>query len=86
MKLSKNGERKNDENVLIIKNQKLAIFNKNFFEYLWKKIDDYWLTNDANSEGLDSEGSCSDGIDNDYDGKTDMADEGCYIYRGKRIN
>lgn len=86
MNFSKNGERKNDENVLIIKNQKLAIFNKNFFEYLWKKIDDYWLTNDANSEGLDSEGSCFDGIDNDYDGKIDMDDEGCYIYRGKRIN
>ena len=86
MNFSKNGEKRNDENVLIIKNRELAIFNKNFFEYLWKKIDNYWLTNDANSEGLDSEGSCFDGIDNDYDGKTDMADEGCYIYRGKRVN
>ena len=75
----------NYENVLIIKNPKIAIFNKNFFEYLWKKIDDYWLTNDANSEGLDSVGSCNDGIDNDYDGKTDMADEGCFIYRGKSV-
>jgi phosphatidylserine/phosphatidylglycerophosphate/cardiolipin synthase-like enzyme len=85
MNFSKSGETKNDENVLVIKNTKLAIFNRIFFEYLWKKIDNYWLTHDANSEGLDSVGSCSDGIDNDYDGKTDMEDEGCRIYRGKYV-
>lgn len=85
MNFSKSGETKNDENVLLITNSKVAIFNRRFFEYLWKKIDNYWLTHDANSEGLDSPGSCSDGIDNDYDGKTDMEDEGCRIYRGRYV-
>ena len=85
MNFSKSGEKRNDENVLVINNSKLAIFNRVFFEYLWHKIDNYWLTHDANSEGLDSPGSCSDGIDNDYDGKIDMEDEGCRIYRGKYV-
>lgn len=85
MNFSKSGERKNDENVLVINNPKLAAFNRVFFEYLWRKIDNYWLTHDANAEGLDSVGSCSDGIDNDYDGKIDMEDEGCRIYRGKYV-
>ncbi len=80
MNFSKSGEHKNDENVLVIKNNKIAVFNRIFFEYLWKKIDNYWLTHDANAEGLESIGSCSDGIDNDYDGKIDMEDEGCYIH------
>lgn len=85
MNFSKSGEKRNDENVLVINNSKLAIFNRIFFEYLWRKIDNYWLTHDANSEGLDSPGSCSDGIDNDYDGKIDMEDEGCHIYRGRYV-
>ena len=85
MNFSRSGNTKNDENVLVINNSRFAIFNRIFFEYLWKKIDNYWLTHDANSEGLDSPGSCSDGIDNDYDGKTDMEDEGCRIYRGKYV-
>lgn len=85
MNFSRSGETKNDENVLVIVNPKLAMFNRMFFEYLWKKIDNYWLTHDANAEGLDSPGSCSDGIDNDYDGKIDMEDEGCRIFRGRYV-
>ena len=84
MNFSKSGEHKNDENVLVIKNSKIAVFNKIFFEYLWKKVDNYWLTHDASAEGLDSLGSCSDGIDNDYDGKIDMEDEGCQIHHKKK--
>ena len=77
MNFSKNGELKNDENVVIIKNKQAALFYKAFFKYLWSKIDDYCLTHDVSSESRLSIGSCSDGIDNDYDGKTDMEDEGC---------
>lgn len=84
MNFSKSGEHKNDENMLVIKNSKIAVFNKIFFEYLWKKIDNYWLTHDASAEGLDSLGSCSDGIDNDYDGKIDIEDEGCQIHHRKK--
>ena len=33
----------------------------------------------AKAESFDSIGSCFDGIDNDYDGKTDAEDEGCQL-------
>ena len=77
MNLSKSGNYQNDENILIINNSALTKFYKNFFIYLWNKIPDYWLSHDVSAESLYSIGSCSDGIDNDYDGKTDAEDEGC---------
>lgn len=77
MNFSKSGNYKNDENLLILKNSNTAIFYRNFFEYLWEKIPNYWLHNDVAAESIYSIGSCSDGIDNDYDGKIDSEDEGC---------
>ena len=77
MNFSKSGENKNDENVLIIENPYLTKYYKDFFNYLWKKIPDTWLTKNAASESHDSLGSCFDGIDNDFDGKTDSTDTGC---------
>ena len=77
MNFSNSGENKNDENCLIIENEKLAKDYKQFFMYLWNKVPDFWLNHNAHAEGKDSVGSCSDGIDNDFDGKTDKADEGC---------
>jgi len=78
MNFSNSGENKNDENLLIIENSKLAITYKNFFEYLWRKIPDKWLTQNAMAESKDSVGSCSDGIDNDFDGLIDNADNSCW--------
>lgn len=80
MNFSKSGELKNDENVVIIRNTKLTVLYKNYFNYLWSKINNYWLTHDVSSESIHSIGSCTDGIDNDYDGKTDLEDEGCKFY------
>lgn len=77
MNLSKSGNSKNDENVLLIENPSLAKYYKSFFLYLWKKIPDIWLTKNASSESHDSIGSCFDGTDNDFDGKTDSEDSGC---------
>ena len=77
MNLSNSGENKNDENCLIIEDEKLAKYYKEFFEYLWEKIPEKYLNNNALAESKESVGSCYDGIDNDYDGKTDMADESC---------
>ena len=77
MNFSNSGENKNDENCLIIENSKLAKEYKQFFIYLWNKIPDFWLTHNAHAEGKDSNGSCSDGIDNDFDGKIDSADDSC---------
>ena len=77
MNFSKSGESKNDENLMVIENKEAAIFYKKFFLYLWDKIPDKWLKFYPRAEGLDSIGSCSDGIDNDYDGLVDMEEESC---------
>jgi phosphatidylserine/phosphatidylglycerophosphate/cardiolipin synthase-like enzyme len=54
MNSSKSGESSNDENILIIDNPKMAIALKNYFDYLWKKIPDKWLTNSPRAESFDS--------------------------------
>lgn len=77
MNFSKSGESKNDENMLIIEDERLARYYKGFFEYLWKKIPDKYLKHGVRAEGKYSIGSCSDGIDNNFDGKIDKQDAGC---------
>lgn len=77
MNFTNSGENKNDENVLIIENKTLARYYKGFFEYLWKKIPKKYLQHGVRPEGKYSIGSCSDGVDNDYDGNVDNDDIGC---------
>jgi len=77
MNFSNSGENKNDENCLIIENPELAKFYRGYFEYIWAKIPQKWLYINARAESKDSIGSCSDGLDNDYDGKIDSQDSGC---------
>lgn len=77
MNFSYSGNYKNDENLIVIKNREVAVFYRKFFEYLWRKIYNFWLTHDVSAESIYSIGSCSDGIDNDFDGKIDSEDEGC---------
>ena len=77
MNFSSSGDRRNDENLIVIKDSNITKFYKNFFLYLWAKIDNFWLTHDVSAESHYSIGSCTDGIDNDYDGLTDSADDGC---------
>ena len=84
MNFSVSGAKHNDENVVVINNEKLAKFYKEFFLYLWAKIPDKWLKYTVNAESPNSAGSCSDGIDNDYDGAIDMADEGCKNYKSSK--
>lgn len=74
---SNSGENKNDENMIIIENPKIAKFYADFFEYLWTKIPDKYLKFNPPAESKYSIGSCSDGVDNDFDGKIDSSDEGC---------
>ncbi len=85
MNFSKSGNKKNDENVILLKDNKISVFYRKFFEYLWDRIPNYWLTHDVSAESVYSVGSCSDGIDNDYDGKTDMDDEGCKFKPSKNV-
>lgn len=77
MNFSYSGENKNDENLIVIKNSEITGFYKKFFLYQWNKIDDKWLKYNARAEGKDSIGSCYDGLDNNYDGFTDLADPAC---------
>lgn len=78
MNFSNSGENKNDENCLIIESERFAKYYKSFFEYIWNKIPDNYLNEYIPAEGNASIGSCSDGIDNDFDGKIDLKDEGCF--------
>ncbi len=77
MNFSKSGETKNDENMIVLENVQAAQFYRRFFLYQWERIPDKWLKYNARAEGLDSIGSCTDGIDNNYDGKTDNEDDAC---------
>ena len=77
MNFSNRGENKNDENIVVIKNPKIANFYKNFFIYQWNKIDNKWLKQNVRAESKDSIGSCFDGIDNNYDGLIDSEDPAC---------
>ena len=77
MNFSNSGENKNDENMIILKDSNAAKFYKTFFLYQWSRIPDKWLKYTPRAEGVDSIGSCSDGLDNNYDGKTDKEDAGC---------
>ena len=77
MNFSNSGENRNDENLIVLKDSDAAKFYKAFFLYQWNRIPDKWLKYTPRAEGADSIGSCSDGLDNNYDGKTDKEDEGC---------
>ena len=77
MNFTKSGERYNDENVLIIENTKIAAAFKKEFLHLWKEIPDKWLYKNPGAESFNSLNSCYDGVDNDFDDKIDMQDDGC---------
>ncbi len=77
MNFTNSGENYNDENTLIIEDERLAKYYKNFFIYYWNKIPDRYLKHNPNAEGKQSIGSCHDGIDNNYDGKIDIEDKHC---------
>lgn len=77
MNFTSGGEKANDENVLIIKNPKIAEQMTQSFNKTWAQIDDKYLNLDPPAESPMSIYSCHDGVDNDFDGKVDGQDEGC---------
>lgn len=83
MNFTKAGNSKNDENTLIIQNEKLAKEYKVYFMTLWRQIPSQYLHVDPNPESLESGKSCEDGIDNDFDGKKDDEDEACFEHSQK---
>jgi len=82
MNFSKSGENANDENCVIIKNApKLARKYKKYFLMLYHSVPDKWLKKDPPPESPESIGSCTDGVDNDFDGLIDSKDPGCFGYK-----
>lgn len=77
MNFSNSGENKNDENLLVIHNPQFAKSYKNFFLYLWQIIPNKYLKFNPKAEGPDSIGSCSDGVDNNFNGKIDKEEDFC---------
>jgi len=77
MNFSASGENKNDENTIIIRDEKIAQLYSAYFNYLWDKIPDKWLFIDAKAEGRDSIGSCTDGVDNNFNKLIDNRDSNC---------
>ena len=71
------GEKDNDENILIVESDAIASQISHFFDQLWESIPDRWLTGRPDPESMDSVGSCSDGIDNDFDDLIDRSDPSC---------
>lgn len=80
MNFSNSGENKNDENMVIVENPALAKKFKEYFLYIWQKIPDIYLKQNARAESPESIGSCNDGVDNDFDGLIDSADPACKCY------
>ena len=77
MNFTKSGEQYNDENTLIIKDREIAGDFESAFQKLWAQIPDKYLHRDPLAESFESVGSCSDGIDNNYNGLTDEQDNFC---------
>ena len=77
MNFSKAGNEKNDENLLVIKDEGAAKFYKKFFLYYWKKIPNKWLKHNPGAESLNSYGSCFDGEDNNYNNLIDLQEPAC---------
>ena len=77
MNFSNSGVNKNDENILVIENSDIAKFHKIFFLYLWTLIPNKYLKHNARAEAPESLGSCSDGVDNNFNGRIDIEEEAC---------
>ena len=85
------GDSDNDENTLYVKNDGFAAAFRAEFERQWADLGAVPPCTSVSAEGADSSvcspadncsascasGSCCDGIDNDYDRKTDLAEEAC---------
>lgn len=75
--------RTNDENLLVISDDKLAQEFTNEFNRLYASIPNKWLTRNPDPEGRDSKNSCCDGVDNDHNGLTDKNDNNCKLFHKK---
>jgi len=78
MNFTKAGNKRNDENTVLIENSNLAMQYKDFFLNLWKIIPNKYLYKNPNPESFESINSCVDNIDNDFDKSIDLEDSLCF--------
>lgn len=71
------GDRKNDENTIVVRSKAHAAQFEDWFDKLWTSIDGRYLTQQPDPESSASGTSCDDGIDNDFDDRADGGDPGC---------
>lgn len=84
------GDSQNDENTLYVKDSDFTEPFRVEFERQWADLEQVPLCSAVSAEGAESSvcgaagcavscssGSCCDGIDNDHDGKIDLAEESC---------
>ena len=72
------GEKKNDENTILINNSpELGVQLFLFFEKMWNSIPDNYLQIDPFPESIESGTSCYDLIDNDFDDIIDANEKEC---------
>lgn len=76
---SRSGMGRNDENLLVIKSEKLTAFYNEFFEKMYASIPNKYLSLFPAAESFESGNSCFDKLDNDFDGDIDSLDKGCKI-------
>ncbi len=91
MNFTSAGNENNDENTLYVRNADFAADFQGEFDRQWALLSGVPSCTPVSAEGADSSicgssvscacsctsGSCCDGSDNDYDGKTDLDDEAC---------
>jgi phosphatidylserine/phosphatidylglycerophosphate/cardiolipin synthase-like enzyme len=71
------GDRDNDENTVVVGSRAHAAQYQAWFDRIWAEIPDRWLASRPDAESRDSRTACTDGADNDYDGRIDAEDPGC---------
>ena len=79
MNWSNSGNERNDENLVIIKNNtRLVSELMHYFNGLWRSLSMSRVREGGVfAEGVTSTNSCFDGLDNDHDGFVDAKDRGC---------
>jgi phosphatidylserine/phosphatidylglycerophosphate/cardiolipin synthase-like enzyme len=81
MNWTKAGDKKNDENTLIISgNRKLNREFSVYFQRLWRTLDHPITRRNPRPEGRDSINSCFDGLDNNHNKLRDAEDPGCQFF------
>ncbi len=79
MNWSKSGDTQNDENTLLIENNRaLSGELAQYMEELWREFELLVGRPDAKAESPASVNACFDGLDNDHDGSIDADDSSCY--------